>query len=283
MSDKRRGLGRGLAALLPSEPEATRTLPVAQLVPSRRQPRSRFDDSGLDELAASIRAQGLIQPIIVTPLQSGTYTIIAGERRWRAAQRAGLAEVPVVVRPVRDERQQLELALVENLQRADLNPLEEAEAFQALVDDFGLSHEEVAARVGRSRSAITNTLRLLRLPEPVQELLRSGALTAGQARPLLALDDPAEIERLAERIVAHGLSARAAEELAGPRKGDAKSRPKPPAEPNTEAAAEKLTQRLQTRVEIQRRGRGGVIKIHYHSEEELMRLFDALAERPRSR
>lgn len=283
MSDKRRGLGRGLAALLPSEPEATRTLPVAQLVPSRRQPRSRFDDSGLDELAASIRAQGLIQPIIVTPFDSTTYTIIAGERRWRAAQRAGLAAVPVVVRQVRDERQQLELALVENLQRADLNPLEEAEAFQALVDDFGLSHEEVAARVGRSRSAITNTLRLLRLPEPVQELLRSGALTAGQARPLLALDDAAEIERLAERIVAGGLSARAAEELAGSGRGRAKARAKPAAEPNTEAAAEKLTQRLQTRVEIQRRGRGGVIKIHYHSEEELIRLFDALAERPRAR
>jgi ParB family chromosome partitioning protein len=281
MSDKRRGLGRGLAALLPSEPEPARTLPVAQLVPSRRQPRSRFDESGLDELAASIRAQGLIQPIIVSPLQSDKYTIIAGERRWRAAQRAGLAAVPVVVRPVRDERQQLELALVENLQRADLNPLEEAEAFQALIDDFGLSHEEVAARVGRSRSAVTNTLRLLRLPEPVQELLRSGALTAGQARPLLALDDPAEIERLAERIVAGGLSARAAEELAGPRKGAAKPRSKPTTEPNTEAAAERLTQRLQTRVEIQRRGRGGVIKIHYHSEEELMRLFDALAERPR--
>jgi ParB family chromosome partitioning protein len=281
MSDKRRGLGRGLAALLPSEPELARTLPVAQLVPSRRQPRSRFDESGLDELAASIRAQGLIQPIIVSPLQSDKYTIIAGERRWRAAQRAGLAAVPVVVRPVRDERQQLELALVENLQRADLNPLEEAEAFQALIDDFGLSHEEVAARVGRSRSAVTNTLRLLRLPEPVQELLRSGALTAGQARPLLALDDPAEIERLAERIVAGGLSARAAEELAGPRKGAAKPRSKPTTEPNTEAAAERLTQRLQTRVEIQRRGRGGVIKIHYHSEEELMRLFDALAERPR--
>jgi ParB family chromosome partitioning protein len=283
MSDKRRGLGRGLAALLPSEPEPARTLPVAQLVPSRRQPRSRFDDDGLDELAASIQAQGLIQPIIVTPLESDKYMIIAGERRWRAAQRAGLAAVPVVVRPVRDERQQLELALVENLQRADLNPLEEAEAFQALVDDFGLSHEEVAARVGRSRSAITNTLRLLRLPLPVQELLRSGALTAGQARPLLALDDPAEIERLAERIVAGGLSARAAEELAGPRKSAGKARSKAAVEPNTEAAAEKLTQRLQTRVEIQRRGRGGVIKIHYHSEEELMRLFDALAERPRSR
>ena len=282
MSDKRRGLGRGLAALLPSEPEATRTLPVTQLAPSRRQPRSRFDEAGLEALAESIRTQGLIQPIIVTPLDSGTYTIVAGERRWRAAQRAGLSSVPVVVRPVRDELQQLELALVENLQRADLNPLEEAEAFQALVDDFGLSHEEVASRVGRSRSAITNTLRLLRLPAAVQELVRSGDLSAGQARPLLALDDPAEIERLAARIVALGLSARAAEELVAPKPGGDKARARRrPAEPNAEAAAERLTQRLQTRVEIQRRGRGGVIRIHYHSEEELMRLFDALVERPR--
>jgi ParB family chromosome partitioning protein len=282
MSEKRRGLGRGLAALLPSAGEEVRSLPVAQLAPSRRQPRSRFDDAGLEELAASIRAQGLIQPIVVTPLDSGIYTIIAGERRWRAAQRAGLATVPVVVRPVRDDRQLLELALVENLQRADLDPIEEAEAFQALIGDFGLSHEEVAQRVGRSRSAISNSLRLLRLPASVREMLRSGALTAGQARPLLALDDAEAIERLAERIVAHGLSARAAEELAAPHAGG-KRRAKRDIEPNTAAASERLTQRLQTRVEIERRGKGGVIKIHFHSEEELIRLFDAIGERPRGR
>lgn len=283
MSDKRRGLGRGLSALLPSATEEVRSLAVTQLVPSRRQPRSRFDDAGLDELAESIRAQGLIQPIVVTPLSSDNYTIIAGERRWRAAQRAGLATVPVVVRAVRDDRQLLELALVENLQRADLDPIEEAEAFQALLADFGLSHEEVAQRVGRSRSAISNALRLLRLPESVRELLRTGALTAGQARPLLALDDAAEIERLAQRIVAEGLSARAVEELAAPRGGGARRRARPELEPNTAAAAERLTQRLQTRVEIERRGKGGVIKIHFHSEEELMRLFDRLGERERGR
>lgn len=284
MSEKRRGLGRGLSALLPSATEEVRSLAVTQLVPSRRQPRSRFDDAGLDELAESIRAQGLIQPIIVTPLHSDTYTIIAGERRWRAAQRAGLATVPVVVRAVRDDRQLLELALVENLQRTDLDPIEEAEAFQALLADFGLSHEEVAQRVGRSRSAISNALRLLRLPESVRDLLRTGALTAGQARPLLALDDAAEIERLAQRIVAEGLSARAAEELATPRGArGGKRRAKPEIEPNTAAAAERLTQRLQTRVDIERRGKGGVVKIHFHSEEELMRLFDRLGERERGR
>lgn len=277
MSEKRRGLGRGLAALLPSDPGAVRTLPVEQLVPNRRQPRSRFDDDGLKELTESIKTQGMIQPIIVSALKSDKYTIIAGERRWRAAQRAGLTQVPVVVRQLRDERQLLELALVENLQRADLNPIEEAEAYRALAQDFALAHEEIARRVGRSRAAVTNALRLLRLPEPVQDLLRSGALTAGQARPLASLADEERIERLANRIVEQGLSARAAEELVAPRQPTPRRRRREP-EPNTAAAAERLTQQLQTRVEIERRGKGGVVKIHFHSEEELMRLFDALAE-----
>lgn len=283
MSDKRRGLGRGLAALLPSDPDAVRALPVEQLVPSRRQPRSHFDEAGLNELAESIRTQGMIQPVIVSPLSSGIYTIIAGERRWRAAQRAGLAEVPVVVRKVRDDRQLLELALVENLQRADLDPIEEAEAYRALAEEFGLAHEEIAARVGRSRSAVSNALRLLRLPGSVQEMLRAGRLTAGQARPLLSLTDADEIERLARRIAEQGLSARLAEELAAPGRAAEKRRRRRPAEPHAAAAAEKLTRLLQTRVEIHRRGTGGVVKIHFHSEAELMRLFDALAARRRGR
>lgn len=284
MSDKRRGLGRGLAALLPSDPEAVRSLPVERLVPNRRQPRNQFDDEGLAELTESIRVQGVIQPIIVSPLNADTYTIVAGERRWRAAQRAGLAQVPVVVRQVRDERQLLELALVENLQRADLNPIEEAEAYRALNDDFGLAHEEIAARVGRSRSAVTNALRLLRLPVAVQEMLRTGELTAGQARPLVSLDDAAEVERLARQIAQQGLSARQAEELAAPQKrAGGKRRAGRPAEPHAAAAAEKLTRLLQTRVEIARRGEGGVVKIHFHSEAELMRLFDVLATRRGSR
>jgi len=278
MSDKKRGLGRGLSALLPTETEAVRTLPVAQLAPNRLQPRVRFDDEGLDELAESIRSQGVIQPIIVTPSKSGIYTIIAGERRWRAAQRAGIGTVPVVVREVENDRQLLELALVENIQRADLNPVEEAEAYRTLVGNFGLSHEEVAQRVGKNRASISNALRLLRLPPSVLDLLRAGRLSAGQARPLLALDDPAEIERLALLAAEQGTAARAMESLAkggSARKSRAKSAP----DPNTAAAAERLTQRLQTRVEIERRGRGGVVKIHYHSEEELMRLFDELAIR----
>ncbi|KAB2960967.1 MAG: ParB/RepB/Spo0J family partition protein, partial [Thermoanaerobaculia bacterium] len=202
MTDKKRGLGRGLSALLPPKtepPEAVRTLPVAQLVPNRFQPRSRFDDAGIEELAASIRAQGMIQPIVVSQINPDTYAIIAGERRWRAAQRAGLAAVPVVVRQVRDDRHRLELALVENLQRADLNPVEEAEAYRMLAENFGLSHDEIAERVGKTRAAVTNTLRLLKLPPAVLDLLRAGQLSAGQARALLALEDAAAIERLAER------------------------------------------------------------------------------------
>jgi ParB family chromosome partitioning protein len=277
MSEKRKSLGRGLSALLPVEQEGVRSLPVTQLVPNRYQPRSLFDDSGLDQLAESIRAQGVIQPIVVTPSVSGIYNIVAGERRWRAAQRAGLTVVPVVVRQVRDDRQLLELALVENVQRADLNPIEEAEAYRTLAENFGLSHEEIAVRVGHNRASISNTLRLLKLPPSVQDLLRSGRLTAGQARPLLTLEDPAEIERLAERAVAEGLASRSMEAISAAdkvRRRRGKSLP----DANTAAAAERLTQKLQTRVEIERRRRGGVIRIHYHSEEELIRLFDSITK-----
>ncbi len=281
MSEKRKGLGRGLAALLPTASDEVRTLPIRQLVPNRFQPRSRFDDSDLEQLTESIRAQGVIQPLVVTPLNADTYTIVAGERRWRAAQRAGLAAVPVVVRDVRDDRQLLELALVENLQRADLNAIEEAEAYRTLNENFGLSHEEIGQRVGHSRTAISNGLRLLKLPESVQELVRGGVLSAGQARPLLALDDAAAIEKWARRAVAQGLSARALEALVGAGEGRVPGkRAKTPPEPNTAVAAEKLTQTLRSKVEIERRRRGGVIKIHFHSEEELMRLFDRLVDRP---
>ncbi len=279
MTEKRKGLGRGLSALLTTN-EEVRALPVAQLQPSRYQPRLAFDDHGLEELAASIRSQGLIQPLIVSPTGKSTYTIIAGERRWRAAQRAGLAVVPVVVRQVHDDRELLELALVENLQRADLNPIEEAEAYRTLQENFGLVQEEIATRVGKTRPAVTNTLRLLKLPPSVQDLLRSGRLSAGQARPLLALEDAAEIERLAQRAAAEGINARTLEALSAARDGGKRAKSKRRAvEPNAAAAAERLTQHLQTRVEIERRRRGGLIRIHFHSEEELIRLFDVIVQR----
>jgi ParB family chromosome partitioning protein len=185
--------------------------------------------------------------------------------------------VPVVVRQVADEGELLELALVENLQRADLNPLEEAEAYLTLQKRFGLSQEEIALRVGKGRPTVANALRLLRLPPEVQELVRRGVLTAGQARPLLALEDPLRQIELAERAVATGLSARQIEALASRPRG--KRRRRVAVEPHAAAAAERLTQKLQTKVEIARRGAGGFLKIHFHSEEELMRLYDRLLQR----
>jgi ParB family chromosome partitioning protein len=282
---KRRGLGRGLDALLQKEEAAeapaaapVQALPVGSLRPNRFQPRTEFDDTAIEELAESIRAQGVIQPIVVSPEADGAYTIIAGERRWRAARRAGLETVPVVVRPVAGDRELLELALVENLQRSDLNPLDEAEAYLALQEKFGVSQEEIAGRVGKARTTVTNALRLLRLPEEVKELLRAGQLTAGQARPLLGLATAEEQVLLAERAVRQGLSARDLEREAAPREKP-KKRAARPVEVNTAAAEEKLTRRFQTKVEIRRRGKGGLLQVHFHSEEELMRLYDLLMER----
>ncbi|MGH9379819.1 MAG: ParB/RepB/Spo0J family partition protein [Thermoanaerobaculia bacterium] len=283
MSARKRGLGRGLDALIedvpqPSPQPTPLVVPVDQLKPNRRQPRSTFDEEGLQELADSIRAQGVIQPLIVSQAGDGSYQIVAGERRWRAARRAGLAEVPVVVREAVGDRELLEVALVENLQRTDLDALEEAQAFRSLAEEHGLSHEEIGRRVGRSRPAISNSLRLLQLPEEIQTLLREGRLTAGQARPLLALEGEAQL-RLARLAVAEGLSARAIEQRVqratrGPRARRA-------AEPDVhaQAAAERLTRELQTRVEIRRRGTGGEIRIRFHNEEELMRLYDKIARR----
>jgi ParB family chromosome partitioning protein len=287
LNPKKRGLGRGLDALIQKEEEAgpplpIQTLPVASLRPNRFQPRTYFDESLIEELAESIRAQGVIQPLVVAPDTQGEgYLIIAGERRWRASRRAGLETVPVVVREVADDRELLELALVENLQRSDLNPLEEAEAYQALQEKFSLSQEEIATRVGKARTTVTNALRLLRLPEEVRELLREGQISAGQARPLLGLATSDEQITLAERAVREGLSARDMERLSSePREAAAaKKKPARPVEVHTAAAEEKLTRRLQTKVEIRRRGKGGALQIHFHSEEELMRLYDLLMER----
>ncbi len=274
MSARKRGLGRGLDSLLKIETPTAQSLPLERLKPNRVQPRERFDGGDLDELAESIKAQGVVQPIVVTPRTDGDYTIVAGERRWRAAGRAGLTEVPVAIREVRDDRQLLEMALVENLQRTDLNPVEEAEAYRRLGSDFGMSHEEIARRVGKGRATVSNALRLLKLPEEVLDLLRSGRLTAGQARPLLAIKKQEDVVKLARRAADGGLTARALEKLAaGP-----KPRKPPLVDADTAAAAERLTRSLQTRVTIRRRGAGGTVQIEFHSEEELMRLFDLLLE-----
>lgn len=298
---KKGGLGRGLGALIqekaerPGEatlnaaaseaasgaPALPTVLPIDLLQPNRLQPRVRFDDDQLAELAESIRAQGIIQPLVVAATGDGTYVIVAGERRWRAARRAGLSEVPVVIREVSGDRHLLELALVENLQRADLNPIEEAEALFAL-QGFGLQHEEIATRVGKSRSTVSNSLRLLKLPEDVRELMRRGALTAGQARPLLGLASEEAQVALAERAVSENLSARDLERItAEPQKAaEPKAvKAKPPVDGNTAAALESLTRKLQTRIDIRRRGKGGQLQVHFHSEEELIRLYDLLMGR----
>ena len=290
MSSRRRGLGRGLDELFadsgarsPAAPRTERELPVAQLEPNSRQPRDRFDDGELADLASSIAQLGVLQPLVVTggPDRGGRYRIVAGERRWRAAQKAGLESVPVVFRDVDDERELLELALVENLQRSDLNPLEEAEAFRSLSDEFELSQQEIAHRVGRSRAAVANALRLLRLPSAVQEQLRSGALTAGQARPLLALGDEQSQIELGFRAERESLSARELERIAAGRRRKAATAHRtaaPESDPHTADAVERLTRRLQTRVEIRRRRRGGgVLKIHFHSEPELIRIYERLS------
>jgi ParB family chromosome partitioning protein len=289
---KKRGLGRGLDALIqkeePPPPGPVQVLPVASLRPNRFQPRTHFDEAAIEELAESIRSQGVIQPLVVArdlqdPQGTG-YVIVAGERRWRASRRAGLETVPVVVREVADDRELLELALVENLQRSDLNPLEEAEAYLMLQEKFSLSQEEIASRVGKARTTVSNALRLLRLPEEVRDLLRGGHLSAGQARPLLGMATSEEQVTLAERAVREGLSARDMERLAAePRiaasAAAAKKKPARTVEVHAAAAEEKLTRRLQTKVEIRRRGKGGVLQISFHSEEELMRLYDVLMDR----
>jgi ParB family chromosome partitioning protein len=236
-----------------------------------------FDTPALAELAASIKSQGVVQPIVVTPRDGGGYTIIAGERRWRAAKQAGLTEVPIVVREVSGEREMFEMALVENLQRSDLNPIEEAEAYKRLLEEFGLKQEEVATRVGKSRSTIANALRLLALPGEVQDLLREGSLSAGQARPLLALESADEQVRWARQATQERLTARHMERAV--KGGGSRARRKSAqADPDTAAAEEQLTKSLQTKVEIRRRGKGGTLRIAFYSEEELIRLHELLVK-----
>ena len=298
MTARKRGLGRGLDALLEATPRrpqpapeasegkgtSVTTLAVDALQANRFQPRQMFDEEELEALAKSIEAQGVIQPIVVSPAeQDGRYDIVAGERRWRAARAAGLTEVPVIVREVEGDRELLELALVENLQRSDLNALEEALAYQSLRERFELSQAAIAERVGKDRSTVTNALRLLKLPPEVQDLIRDGQLSAGQARPLLSLSSASEQKAVALRAVKEGLTARQLEELAssaaepGP-KSTPRSRRTEAVDVHTAAAAETLTQNLQTKVEISRRGDRGVVRIHFHSEEELMRIYEQLVD-----
>jgi len=283
----RKALGRGLEALIPGagkppaiaaggtqDVSADRELPLDRISRNPRQPRTTFDEAALDELAASIRAQGVIQPLLVRPRGDGTYELVAGERRLRAAERAGLRSVPVVIREMSDD-ESLEIALVENLQRADLSPLEEAAAYERLMEDFGLTQEEVAERVGKSRPAVANTLRLLRLPEPIKQDLARGRLTAGHARVLLSIDDAGAQLRTARQIIARQMSVRDTEKLTPTKQRKAA----PSRDPHRHALERELSAALGTRVRIRPRGRGGSIEIEYYSLAELEGLADRLRAR----
>jgi len=283
---KRKALGRGLSALPPeaeSRPApsgADRELPIDQIEPNPQQPRTRIDPATLAELAESIRQNGVVQPILVRP-RGGRFQIVAGERRWRASREAGLERVPVQVREVPDDKL-LELALVENIQREELTPLEEARAYVRLQEELGLTQDDVARRVGRDRTTIANTVRLLRAPTGVRALLEKGRLGAGHVRALLALDDPGDQQALANEAARRGLSVREVEKRVAQLRTPRTREPRP-RDANTRAAEERLRSALGTRVEIARRGKGGALRIAFTSEGELNRLFELLVRSARGR
>ena len=280
MAEKRPALGRGLSALIPEAPErsaAPMELDLDLLTPNRYQPRGDVEDPKLDELARSIAASGVIQPILVRQIAAGAYEIVAGERRWRAAQRAGLLRIPVVVRDVPEDKL-LELALAENIQREDLNPIEEATAYKRLADEYHLTQDEMAAAVGKDRSSVANYIRLLNLPAEVRAGVAARSLSMGHARALLGLPDAAAQRGAAREVVARDLSVRETEALVRKLTGVGFPRPATPAptDVHTRAAEEKLRFGLGTRVRIVRKGKGGRIEIEFTSEAELQRLYERL-------
>ncbi len=279
MTTRRSGLGRGLESLIPIDPSATdvggmRQVPVDRIKTNPDQPRTHFDDESLEELAASMKEVGVLQPIVVTGDESG-YVLIAGERRWRAAKRAGLAEIPAVVRESTGNSTLVE-ALVENVQRQDLTPLEEAHAYQQLLENYGMTQEQVARRVGKSRPSISNTLRLMQLPIAVQEMVDAGELSAGHARALVGLEDTAYATHLAERAVDEGWSVRQMEEAARLRKGGQKPVPSGVRQLRPVEIIElekRLTDHLGSPVKIAYRNEKGKMEIRFGSLAELERLY----------
>jgi ParB family chromosome partitioning protein len=285
---KRPALGRGLTSLMSqmaSEDSNQRELPLGSMVPNRAQPRTHFDEAALEELAESLKQHGMVQPIVVRKV-GDQFEIIAGERRWRAARKAGLAMVPVVIKEVPDDRL-LEIALVENIQRQELNPIEEATAYWQLGEHLRLTQEQVADRVGKSRPQVANTLRLLRLPAEIKAEVAHGRLSTGHAKVLLGVPDPGLQEQLAYEVIEQQLSVRALEariqHLQKQKQTKAKGKKRHPQELFIKAAAEELTQSWATRVEIKAKGKAGVLVMHYGSEGELDRLFEALKHGPAKR
>jgi ParB family chromosome partitioning protein len=279
---QKKALGRGLSALLGSpdlEADQLREIDVDRILPNSHQPRKNFEEDALNELANSIREHGVVQPIVVRPLEDGFFQLIAGERRWRASQRAGLTRIPAVVREA-SEHAALEVALVENLQREDLNPMEEAEAYERLMADFGLTQDDVAKRVGKNRSTIANMLRLSRLPKEVQQWLRENRLSTGHAKALLSLSDLNAILDTAKKIIQSNCSVRQAEMLVSRYANRSSEREetgdREMVDPNVKAAIHALEQVLGTKVTVQENGGRGRIELHFYSFEEMNRLYEGL-------
>ena len=286
-----RGLGKGLGALLgdaalQAQEGGALSLPISQVEPGLKQPRKRFDDEALSDLADSIRIHGVIQPLTVRRLSSGYYQIIAGERRWRAAKLAGLSEIPAVVIEA-DDRKVMELALIENLQREDLNPMEEANGFKALMEEYGMTQEQVAQRVGKSRPAVANALRLLALPDAVHLMLEEGKLSAGHARAILAAPGADAQKRLAQRVAAEDLSVRQTEALAKRMARQEEAPPAPTAEGELtlylKEAEKSLAARLGRRVSIVPGKRKGKVELEFYNTGDLTALLDLLGRLPPSR
>ncbi len=299
----RRGLGRGLGSLIPTGPvEDAATdapdgpvlvrpegswfaeVPAGQIVPNRVQPRQVFDEDAMTELVHSIREVGLLQPIVVRQVAPDSYELVMGERRWRAAQQAGLEAIPAIVRAT-DDSDMLRDALLENLHRSQLNPLEEAAAYQQLLEDFGCTHDELASRIGRSRPQISNTIRLLKLSPAVQRRVAAGVLSAGHARSLLAVDDADRQDHLAARVVAEGISVRGLEEIVATGGGAADERGpvrRKPVAPGLTDLAERLSDRLETRVKVELGQRKGKITVEFASLDDLRRIVDVMDPRNRS-
>ena len=291
---RRSGLGKGLGALIPTEVTGDRTsalaeLPIGSVKPNSFQPRRLFDEESLADLTASVRELGVLQPVLVRPVGEGEYELIAGERRWRAAKRAGLQTIPALVKEATDAAS-LEQAVVENLHRQDLNPLEEAAAYQQLIEDFRLTHDDLATRVGKSRAAISNTLRLFQLPPAIQRLVAENQLTAGHARALLGTPDRAFQEALAKRAVAEALSVRAVEEAVRARnEGSAPSDSEAPAPsaagkrlrpPGLLELEDLLSRHLDTRVKVEMGSKRGKLVVEFADLEDLERLYTLITEAP---
>ena len=285
MADKRPALGRGLSALIPDAPatpaaaaasERALEVDIDLLRPNQFQPRTHMDDGRIDELSRSIRANGVIQPIVVRKADRG-YEIVAGERRWRASQRAGLLKVPIVVRDIPDDRL-LAAALIENIQRENLNPIEEAHAYRRLADEFGLTQEQIAESVGKDRSSVANYVRLLRLPVEIRDHVGAGTLSMGHARALLGLPEEAQL-RIGQEVAAKALSVRETEALVKRTTAPPREKADEAKDVHTRAAEERLRFALGTRVRIIRKGKGGRLEIDFGDENELHRIYEQLTEK----